>query len=112
MPLHVEITRHEILRASLVQIARDGERLEENLGHDHGAAEVEHHTAILEVAQPMREAAEVSMARVPDGGTARGWMLMDDLGADRRVHRDWHAESPRVQQDGQLSMHELRILQR
>ena len=32
------------------------------------------------------EAAEIAVARVADGGAARGRMLVDDLGADRRVH--------------------------
>src|SRR4051812_31054629 len=38
MALHVEVGGHESGRFSIAEIARDGERFQEDLGHDHRAA--------------------------------------------------------------------------
>src|SRR5882672_5484159 len=92
MPLHVAVARGEVLGASTVQIAGDGQRLEEHLRHDHGAAEVQHDTAVIEVRQRARQAFEITMARRADRPPVGGGMLMNDLRADRRVDGDRHAE--------------------
>jgi hypothetical protein len=81
VPLHVEIARREVRRFSVPEIARDGEGLEEHLGHDHGAPEVEHDPPIVQHRQRCRETPEIPMARVADRGTIRRRMLVDDLGA-------------------------------
>src|SRR4051794_37936901 len=98
MALHVEIDRHEILRAALIQIARDRQRLQENLRHYHRTAEVEHDAAVVEIGERRREASEIAMARVADRRATGRRVLMDDLGAERRMDACCDAETVRVQQ--------------
>ena len=54
------------------------------------------------------EPAEVAVARVADRRAVRGRVLMDDLRAERGVHRDGHAEAKRVEQHRELRIRELR----
>jgi hypothetical protein len=49
--LHVEIAGREVGGFAVVQIARDRQRLQKYLGHDHGAAEIENDAAVLESGQ-------------------------------------------------------------
>src|SRR6478736_7726102 len=83
--LHVKVGRDEVTRAAVVQIARDGEGLEKNLGHDHGAAQVQHDAAVVNVGERRREAAKIAVTRVADRGAVRRRVLVNDLGAQRRV---------------------------
>ena len=64
-----------------LQVARDGERLEEDFGHDDRAADVEHDAAVLQRRQRRRQPAEVAQARVANGGAVGGRVLVDDLRA-------------------------------
>ena len=56
------------------------------------------------------ESPEVAMARVADRGAAGGRMLVDDLGADRRVHGARDAERARAEQQRELGVRERRFL--
>ena len=106
--LHVEVAAREAVRTAIAaEVARDGERLEEDLGHDHRAAEVEHDAAVVEADDRVREPAEVAMAGVADRGTVGGRMLVDDLGAERGVHGDGHAEPMGVEDHRELGVNEL-----
>ena len=48
MTLHVEIDGDEILRAAGIEVARDRQRLEEHLRHDHGATDIQHDAAVID----------------------------------------------------------------
>src|SRR5437762_10625772 len=78
VPLHIEVDRDEVLRPAIVEITRDRKRLEKDFGHDHGAAEVEDDTAVIQVGARCGEAAEIAMARVADRRAVCCWMLMND----------------------------------
>src|SRR5690348_2836761 len=79
--LHVEIAGNKVARAAVVEVARDRERLEKDLGHDHGTPEIERDSAVVERGERGGQATEVAVARVTDRGAVRGRMLMDDLRA-------------------------------
>ncbi len=83
--LHVAIARGEILGLSTVQIARDGQRLEKHFRHDHRAAEIQDHATVVEIGHRTREALEIAMTRGAQGRAIGRGMLVNDLGADRRV---------------------------
>jgi hypothetical protein len=88
--LHVEVRREEVRGAALLEIARDRERLEEDLRHDHGAAPVEHGAAVVNRGEGSREAKEIPVAGGTEGCPVGGGVLMDDFRPDRGVdgHRD------------------------
>ena len=100
VPLHIEIARHEVLRLPMVEVARDGERLQEHFGHDHRAPEIEHDAAIVQAVEARRQASKIPVARVADRCAVRAGMLMNDFGTDRGVHGDWNAVVLRAQQNG------------
>src|SRR2546423_7039639 len=91
--LHIQIASREAGRFAIIQIARDRERFQENLGHYHRAAQVEHDTSIVERRQRCSEPTEIAMARIADCGAIRSRVLMDDFGAKRGVHGAGNSES-------------------
>src|SRR6185503_21274320 len=98
----VAVASCEVLRTSAVQIARDRQRLEKNLGHDDGAAEIEHDAAVVEIGQRARKPLEVAMTRCPERGAVGARMLVDDFGTDRRVYGDRHVELRAREQYGDV----------
>src|SRR6266446_8489144 len=76
MTLHVAIACSKVLRPPAVEVARNRERLEENLGHHDGAAEIQHHTTIVETRQDGGEPFEIAVAGSADGSAVGGRMLM------------------------------------
>src|SRR6266513_4821967 len=95
--LHVEVAGCESGRLAVVEVSRDRQRLEKNLRHYHGAAEVENDTPVLQRRKRCGETAEIPVAGVADRGAIGGWMLMNYLGAQRRVHGAGDAEAMRGQ---------------
>ena len=108
----VQIARCERGRLAVVQIARDGQRLEEDFGHDHRAAEVEDDAPLVESGERCREPAESAVARVPNRRAAGGGVLVYDLGAQRSVNGARDSQSIGGQQHGQIGIGELGTLQR
>ena len=90
--LHVAIARGETRRLSIVQVTGDGERLEEHLGHDHRASQIQHDAAAFQGRQRFREPLEVAVAGGAQRRSIGRGMLMDDVGAHGRVYRDRHAQ--------------------
>src|ERR1700686_1331698 len=86
MALHVEITRGESRRLSIVEVPRDRQRFQKYLRHYHRAAGVEDHSALVQRGKRRGEPAEVAVARVADRRTVGRWMLMNDLGANGCVN--------------------------
>src|SRR5512143_84508 len=80
--LHVAVARGEPGGPAVVQIASDGQRLEKYLRHHDGAAEIQHHAAVVEVRQAARQPLEVPVAGSADDGPVRRGMLVDDLRAE------------------------------
>src|SRR5256712_12171203 len=70
-------------RLAATQVARDGEGLEEHLGHHHRAADIEDDAAVMERGERRGEALEVAVARGAERGAVRRGALMDDVGAER-----------------------------
>src|SRR4029079_7400450 len=105
--LLVEIDRDEIPRFSGVEIPRDRERLEKDLGHDHRAAEVEHDTTVVDLRERRGEATEVAVARVTDRGAIGLGMLVNDLGAECGVDGRRYPEAKGVEEQRQLRVGEL-----
>ena len=66
LALHVAVTGREILRPSIVQIARDGKCLEKYFGHDHGTAQIQDDAPVIEIGDRGREAFEIAMTRSAD----------------------------------------------
>ena len=83
--LHVEIAGREGRRLSIVQVSRDGERLQKHLGHDDRAAQIEDYASIVESGERRREPPEIAVAGVADCGAVRGGVLVYDLGTEGRV---------------------------
>src|SRR5258708_36864807 len=92
MAVHVEIDRSEVLGPARIQGPCDRDGFEEQLGHDHRAAEIEHDAAVVDRYERVGQPAKVAVARVAYGGSVRSGMLMDDLGAERRMNCCGHAE--------------------
>ena len=68
-----------------VDVSRDGERLEEDLGHDHGAAEVEHDTALVQILDPRAWTSLLRGSRGLADGYLNGYWDSPDLTAVIRV---------------------------
>src|SRR2546426_8168614 len=83
--LHVAVAGREPGRLAATQVARDGEGLEEHLGHHHRAADIEDDAAVMERGERRGEALEVAVARGAERGAVRRGVLMDDIGAERGV---------------------------
>ena len=81
--------------APCVQVAGDGQRLEEHLRQHHRAPQVQHRAALVERRQRPGQAAEVAVAGGAERRAVGGWVLVDDLRADRGVDRDRHV-APRA----------------
>src|SRR5438128_5789056 len=92
VPLHVAVAGREVRGPAGVQVASDGERFEEHLGHHHRAAQIEYYPPSVEVGECRGEPLEVAVARGAECRAVGGGVLVDDLRADRRVYRDRHAE--------------------
>jgi hypothetical protein len=88
---HVEIGRYKRARPAVVDVPAHRERLQEYLGHEDSGSEVEYDTA-FDVLEVSGEAAEIGHAGGADGGSIRGWVLVDDLGANRGVRGECDAE--------------------
>src|ERR1700694_357650 len=85
--LHVEVATDESVRpAASREIARDGERLEKDLGHDDRATEVEDDAAIVQSGDRVRQSPEIAVTRVADRRSIRRRLLMNDLGTEGSVH--------------------------
>src|SRR6185437_10427916 len=100
MALHVEIAGREAGRFTVVEIARDSERLQEDLRHYHRTAQIQHHPALVERRQRCRQAAKITVTGVADRGAVRRRVLVDYLGAQSSVHGTRNAQSIRSQQYG------------
>ena len=97
VPLHVTVASHESRRLAAAQVARDGEGLEEDLGHHHRAAEIQHDPAVVERGERCGEPLEIAVARGAERRAIGRGMLVDDVGAERGVHRDRDAPVGRAQ---------------
>src|SRR4051812_8273152 len=107
MALHVEIDRHEVPRTARAEVASDRQRFEKDLGHDHGASEVQYDTAVVQIGECGGEASKNAMARVADRGATRRRMLMNDLGAECRVHGGWNSATIRREEHRELGLSEV-----
>ncbi len=87
----IEVHRRQP-RDAVAQIAGDGERLQEDLGQDHGRADVED-DAVLQPGHEPAERLEVAVARLAEGGTVGARMHVVDVGADRDVDGDRESEA-------------------
>src|SRR4051794_25147798 len=85
--LHVEVRRGEVVHV-VPQVLSDRERLQEHLGEEHGAADVQVDTAVAQLRHHGGEDLEVGVARGPDDGAVGGGVLVRDVGADGYVHGD------------------------
>src|SRR5687768_12222107 len=80
--LHVEIAGGEPGRLSIVQVARDRERLEKHFRHYHRATEVEDYAPVVKCGQRRGEPPEIPVARVSDSRAVGGGVLVNDLRAE------------------------------
>src|SRR5881392_428820 len=80
--LHVAVARGEVLRLPAIQIARDGQGLEEHLRHDDGAAQVENDAAVIERGEGPGESLEVAVARGAEYRAVGRRVLVNDFGTD------------------------------
>src|SRR6476659_9439020 len=71
MALHVEIASGEVCGFAGVEIARDRQCLQEDLGHYHRTPEIQHHSAVVKLRQRRSEATEIAVARVTNRGPIR-----------------------------------------
>src|SRR5438445_10710775 len=79
--LHVAVAGCKSGRLAAAQIARDGEGLEEHLGHHHRAADIEDDAAVVERGERPGESLKVAVARGAERGAIRRGMLVDEVGA-------------------------------
>src|SRR5450631_3749374 len=77
---HVEIGGGEGIHVE-AHVLGDGKRLEEYLRHDHGAADVDEHTAVAKGRYHRGKEAEVGEGGLAQHGAVTVGMLVDDVGA-------------------------------
>ena len=97
VPLHVQIHGDEPARSSLIEVPGDGQRLEKDLRHDDGASNIEYDAPVVDVVEGRRESPKIPVTGRAQRRAVGGRVLMDDLGADGRVHSDRDVELPRGQ---------------
>jgi len=95
VPLHVEIARRESGRLTAVEIARNRQGFEKNLGHYHRASQIQHDAAVVQRRERRGQSAKIAVTGVPDRGATRRRVLMNDLGAERGVNGAGNSESVR-----------------
>ena len=83
--LKIEIGRGHALKRE-AQVTSDGDRFEENLGHDDGTPQIEP-DASLETGDQAAKSAEVGQGGLPQGGAVELRRHMHDIGADGHMHR-------------------------
>src|SRR5688500_7152377 len=110
VPLHVEVAGDEIEWLPVIEVPRDRERLEEHLGHDHRASEVEYDASAMEGGKRAGKPAEVAMTRVADGRPARRGMLMNDLRPERCVYGERNSIAVSCEQQRHFGVRELRLI--
>src|SRR5256885_6311357 len=110
--LHVEVAGSEVGGFSAVEVARDRERLEENLRHDDRAAEVEHDTPVVKARQGRGQSAKVAVAGVTNRSATGRWVLMNDFSPERGVHGAGNSEIGSGKQYGQGWIRQLLFFER
>ena len=75
------------------EVPRDRDRLQEDLGHDHGTADVQPDSS-RHSRDERAERAEVGEGRLPERGPIECRTHVDDIGTDGDVDSQWHV--PRV----------------
>src|SRR3989475_3301739 len=105
--LHVAVAGCESGRLAAAQVARDGEGIEERLGHRDRAADMEDDAAVVERGERPGESLEVAVARGAERGAIRRGMLVDDVGAECGVHGDGNSPLGGGEQEGDVAGCEL-----
>src|SRR5262245_4421394 len=105
--LHIAVAGSKVFGTSGIEIARNGQGLEEHFGHDNSAAKVEHHAAVVQIRQCSRQALEIAVTRGAECGTVARRVLMDDFCADRSVHGDGDRERGTREQHGDVAPGEI-----
>src|SRR3954462_8921632 len=92
MPLHVAVACGEVRGTAAVEVARDRQRFEEYLGHDDGAAEIQHDAPVMQIGQRAGEAFEIAVTGGAECGAVGAGMLVNDFSPDSRMHGHRHTQ--------------------